>query len=726
MPILTYKDGSDPKYVNNEDVESEIAKGANPPNEISIQRVNLAGVPVTSTVPYDVYKELMKDGGISVASQDAIDADKRLVELEDQTSTGGAFLRNAAEELSFGLYKPSEEQQLADSTYHPLSSMAGTAGGALAPLLIPGLGEVGLARDAASIGKAGYEVGEGFKGLSTARRALELLPGRAVAQAGAGLAERLGGGLAANIAAGAAENVGRAALRSALDSDVDLTGESLMDAAGVGAIAGGVGYGTAKAVNALSKKFEAFTGKVSRSAVEDEELAARLSSNRDPTPAQLKMTEQEFGGAVRSNLAKDASLASANTAVVRDSRQLSDIAESVMKSPFAPKLPAEAINSLERGIASAEAISTYAKQSPEIQARVMASYGNHLQDIDSMANTLKNIGADVESFPARFHPVNVASRQEMISKIKGDPSSIERTAETLGVRLTAGTTRQAESGGIASVLLSKIPVVGKLVNAAEGSPLASIALLGTAVHHGLSPEIIAGAALKKLYEVPGRGLAFSTLLGDDIKNLNSRDTVRKIRARSPDDAARDAVERLHGTGVGTDATLAAAKAASNRQSILLKRLDEMFAPEKSVLKLGNFKDSSAKNRELSRTLAVANDPYSWARLWAAGKLQSRDMQLAKEMWPSHYSYAQRLAIDWLSKNDSSKIKGSVRKRLEMLLGSGAVGETSNRSALAAQNSINASKSKMKPDGKMQGPSVGSPPSRALMDPAQASYSRPSD
>ena len=735
------------QHFDNEQIPGAVAAGAKAPDTVWIDVQAPDGTVKQSQVPYSAAERL----GSALTPEDTLATNTHLADLEDQTSATGAFGRGLVDELSFGALKSDDEQALADSHYHGIAAGTGRLAGAVGPLLVPGLGEAGLARDVAGIGREVEAVGSAVRGsreASALERAAEFLPGRALAQAGAGLTERLGGGLYAHAVAGASEEAGRAALRAMLDRDVPLSGESILDSALFGLAGGAVGYGVSKAIKRAEDGIEELKGRLSRSPrVDDEALVARLNSNREPTAAMRKASETEHAAGIRASLQSDVALAGANQAAVRDVASLERQVKAWRSDPFAPdisRLPALA-EQLDKGLESARVLRTFAKQSPEVQARTMAAYGEHLHNIDSMAHSATQAGMAVDGLPNRFMPGNIAARQQALSAIEAGGSEAEQAAQRLAVRLTAGTERAAVARDVADSLLSRVPIVGKLLGKASESPLLSLGILDAVVGGGLGhiagPALaIKGAAklVSKAYEVPGRGVALASKAGGELGRLGIHDAdrddpvaaVRAIRALTPERASEDAVRSAHALGdVHVGAVLAAGNAAANRQSALLRRLDAIFPPRQGIVPLGRVQPTSLQVRELNRALSIAADPAAFARLWAAGRLTGADLSFAQQVWPAHVARAKLLALSWLSDRDPSTVSRSVAARLEQLLGADAVGSRRTDSLVAAQASIAAANARTQQAHKTGGPAGVSPrkaPSSALMDPALAASTRPSD
>lgn len=734
------------QHVDNDGIPTVVAAGAKPPDTVWIDVPAPDGTVKQSQVPYSAAVKL----GSQLTPEDTLAANTHLADLEDQTSAVGSFGRGLVDELSFGAIKGDDEQQLADSHYHGIASGTGRLAGAVAPLLVPGLGEAGLARDVAGIGRGAEAASAAVRGgreASVLEKAAEFLPGRTLAQAGAGLTERLGGGLYAHAVAGASEEAGRAALRAMLDRDVDLSGESILDSALFGMAGGAIGYGASKAIKRAEEGIEDLKGRLSKpSRVDDEALVARLNSNREPTAAMRKASEAEHASGIKSSLQGDVSLAGANQAAVRDVASLERQVKAWRSDPFAPEvIRAPGLSEeLERGLESAKVLRTFAKQSPEVQARTMAAYGEHLHNIDAMAYAASKAGMSVDGLPNRFMPANLAARQSALSGVEAAGSEAEQAAQRLAVRLTAGTERAAIAKDVADSLLSRIPIVGKMLGKAAESPLLSLGILDHVVGGGLGhiagPAIaLKGAAklVSKAYEVPGRGLALSARATDELGKLgvhhaDPKDpikTVAAIRSLSPDQASEDAVRSAHALGdVHVGAVLAAGNAAANRQSALLRRIDSIFPAKRGVIPLGRIPPSTLQVRQLGQAVSIAADPAAFARLWTAGRLSREDLAFAQQVWPAHVNRAKSIAIDWLSGRDPSTVPRSVAQRLELLLGADAVGQRHTDSLVAAQATIAAANSRaQKAHG--SGPPPGVTPGKAsvgVMDPAMAASTRPSD
>lgn len=738
--ILTYPDGST-KSVENQDIPAEVARGANPPAEISVNVPAPDGTVKTAVIPYsDAARTTLVPTDDSVLRSEA-----HLADLEDDTSFLGSALRGAGEELSFGLYSPSDDQRLADETYSPWARGLGRIGGALAPALIPGVGEGVIAR---GIG-GGARAAEGLSGASrVARGAVELLPGRAMAQVGAGVAERLGGKALGNIVGGAVENAGTATLRAMLDSNVDLSGETILGEGLLGGVAGGLGYGLARGAESVTDRLDNIRGKAARAAqIDDTALVRRLEQNLDPTPNQLGRSVEEHASALKGGLSEDVTLAGANGRLVDDARSLDRQTRSWRDDPFAPKLSKADSEALDRGLESSRLVGNYAKQSPEVQVQVMGSYGQHLQNLDSMADVLRRNGFPTADLPNRFVPTNVAARQEALAKLAPDGSLAERAAAALATRLTAGTEAAAKVGQVSDSLLSRIPVIGrtlgKVSNDGAGG-LLKLGLIDSIVGDGLGGLIGAGTAalggakiLKAAYQVPGRGLALASQVGRLVSQMGIDDpndtqrVIEAIRGTTPDQASRSAIESAAPYArYSQDAVIATGAAAARRQDALARRVDEIFPNKGPIRSLVPPRFSSNQKKELERSLQIAASPTRWARIWLSGKMSPAEMRLAARIWPSHVERAKAVAIDWLSSRDpETKMPRSVRSRLELLLGADAVGDRETSSALAAQASIaesNARAQKSLSSGPPPGVSPGGPPPRDLMDPATAVGSRPTD
>ncbi len=691
-------------------------------------------------IPWARAKELqgqsIRAGTLAPAavSEESIQSQRHLADLEDTTSTAGSFGRGLAEELSFGLIKPSEDQQLADSHYHGTAHGLGRVVGAVGPALIPGLGEVGIGRDIAELGGAAVKAREaGILG-----RAAELLPGRITAQAGAGTMEALGGGLIGHLAGGAVDMAGQATLRGILDKDVPLSGESILDSAFYGMAGAGIGYGVAKGLSKAGGFMERL-GK-GGAKVDEEALVERLNANKELTQAQRGTTAEAHGASIRQNLENDISLAGANRDVVKDVGKLQGQVKSWRESPFVAKViqTPEVAEALSHGMQSANIIKNFASQTPEVQARIMGAYGQHLHNIDEMANVVRNSGMDVSKLPSRYMAPNIAARQKILSELGTEGSAAEQAAQRLAVRLTAGTERATQSAGIASGLVSRIPIVGKTLGKLAGdSPLASVAVLEGIMHGGLEhvalPYAVAKGAAKlisKAYEVPARGMSLAALGAGSLAKLGlpsskePKDIVRSIRDLTPQQAGQQAIKGAKAIGdVHPEVALAAGNAAANKQSALQARVNELFPVQRGAIHLGKQDYTSKQIRGLEQTLHIATDPSHFAKLWANGQLSAADLKLATQMWPAHVARAKALAGNWLSKQDPETLSRPVIKRLETLLGPDAVGARNTDTALAAQASIAASKERAKNPPKLPSPAAGNPRTD-LMDPAGSASGRP--
>lgn len=740
------------REVDNEDIEAAVQQGAKPPSEVSIDVPLADGTRAQSRVPYEVFKTQSRnpDTVSGLTSEDTLRHNRYLAGLEDETSTGGSFLRSLGEELTFGVYEPSDEQRLADERFHPMASDIGKAIGIVGPVIATGGSSAGLtaAKGAATASRLA-------RGASALSRAAGYLPGGVLARAGTRVAEGLGGRLAGHAVGAGVEEAGRATLRAMLDDDVELSGEAILDSALYGMAGGGIGYGVSKAVRkgievADARRTSSPQALSKLSDTDDTALAKRLSSNREPTPAQLGKTERQVADGIRGNVEKDVTLAGANHSLIKDVGELETTVRAYRDGPMAPatlKDPRTAAI-IDRGLDSAKALRTYSRQPPNVQASVMASYGQHLQDVDVMADTLRRAGIPVDDLPTRFMPGNLAARQRAIAELTTTGSPFEDAANRLSIRLTQGSNRAQQANAVADALLSRIPIVGRLTGAAKDSPLASVAILDTVVGGGLGVTTAAAVGAKlaakvidAAYRSPGRGLGLSSMAIDGLRRMglggnDGRDTdvmsvVEQIRSTSPDVASQLAVQSAAELNeVSNEAVMAAGAAAARRQSALQRRLETIFGQPRSVRSLVRPTPTSEQVRALDRTLLIAGDPNGWAKLWSNDRLTRDDMRFAQQVWPSHVNRARLLGIDWLVENDGRTVPRSIRRRLELLLGAEAVEARRDMSAIAAQEIIAAGNERRvqvrtnPPPGSsgIDGRTVD----RQSMSPAQVASSRPTD
>ena len=380
----------------------------------------------------------------------------------------------------------------------------------------------------------------------------------------------------------------------------------------------------------------------------------------------------------------------------------------------------------------------------------MASYGQHLQNVDNMANVVRKAGLSPDDLPIRFGPSNVATRQRSLDELQSTGSPVEDAAQRLSLRLTQGVEEIRVPKDLTDSLLSKIPIVGRLAEKAKDHPLGSLFLLSSIVDGGLgigAGAVAAGAAvvagakgIKQLYKEPGRGLGMSVLTAEGLSRLGMDDqdpedfdgVVKRIRATPPEIISQSVTRDLTPAAdkIGDDAILKASQAAANRWNALQRRVDTIFSKQSAAQRLVVDKATPKQRRQLTKAISIASDPNAFARLWAKDKLDRDDLKFAEQIWPKHVMEAKSQAINWLDKNGTKTIPRSIRRRLELLLGSDAVEARKDMSALAAQSIIataNARRAQAK-----QNPPAGSSGidgrtvARESMSPSQAISSRPSD
>lgn len=753
---LTMKDGS-VQTVDNDQIAAAVAGGATPPESVRVT----TPTGTESQVPWDVFQRLSKtDPDLRLTSQDSIDSQAHLSDLENDTSMAGAFGRSGLEALSFGLYKPSEDQALADSHFHGVASKLGTAAGLVGPLLIPGLGEANVAREGAEVANLIREGGS-VSELARAggRLGTELLPGRMTAQVGARISEAAGGGLKGMALGGAAEGAGNELLRAALDRDHQLSAESVLESAGMYAGGAMLGHSIAKGYEAAVEGFERVTGKLGRGAgkVDDVDLVARLNENRPLTAAQRGTSDTVHGRDVMANVQTDLPLFSANQQVIRDAgtmvRHVTQLVDAtpagLMGASSIGKVPGEFAQTISEGVRSLNVIKNFARLEPEVQARVMGAYESHLHNVDELATMMARPGSGIDPtrFPTRWRPENVAARQEALAKLDlGSMSPVQAAAERLSARMTVGTGK-AVSGeitkGISDNLLSRVPVIGKVLDRARLGPLGSLLVLDRAVEHGLlhiAEPVAAAAAVgklaKKAFEVPGRGIALSGLAADNLSRLGVHGNVPTDRSRralyiadrfrslSPDDARAMASHAAqHIAPVSSDTFMAVGDAAARRHSALQQRIAQIFPQARGAVQMSAAHASAGQVRALDRTLSVAGDPVQFVRLLGEGKLSTEDMALARQVWPAHVRRATQLAGAWLADNQG-QVPRSVARRLEVLLGPDAVGSVHADTALAVQSSIAASNARLKAQPAPSPQPSGGKPRSDLMSPSETASGPP--
>lgn len=754
MPTTLRRPDGTTITVGNEDIVSEVEKGATPPRSIRIDVPLADGSTRSSEVPYETFLNLSKAGNTPQLTSDSdIRGLERIAELEDETSALGSFVRGAGEELTFGLYEPSAEQQLADETYHNIASTMGKIGGAVGPLLVPGVGQGALAGRLAG---TGARVARGGSALSrVGRGAVELLPGRALAQVGAGVSERLGGRLAGNVVGGAVEEAGRATLRAAIDDDIELSAESILASSLAGGIGGGVGYGLSKGADAISRLGDDVArkvkGKINRQPrIDEDDLVKRLNTDRDPTPAQLNRTEQQLASDVRSSISQDVTMAGANREMVKDVTSLERSVKGWRDGAVSPRLTKADMAIVDEGLDSAKVLRTFGRQSPAVQSRVMASYGQHLQNVDRMSDVARRNGLNQLDMPVRFAPDNVMARQRSLDELQSTGSPVEDAAQRLSLRLTVGVQGDRAAQDVATSLLSKLPIVGGLVGKAKDHPLGSLFILGSIMDGGLGVGASAAGAglgayglsrgVKALYGEPGRGLALSSLSAGELARLgldgqdpdDVQGTVRRIRGTSPDQRSQEVARSLAPVSdrIGDDAVIRASQAAANRWSALQERVDGIFGRSSAVRPLVVDRPTPKQRRELVKAVSISSDPNAFARLWSSDRLSKDDLVLAERTWPGHVRKARERAMAWLSDQGDRPIPRNVRRRLELLLGEQAVGMRKDLSALATQEVImqaNARRSEaIKAGPRPSTTGLDGTIDRGLMPPGQVATSRPSD
>lgn len=808
------------QYVDNEQLPQAVAAGGQVPAGTSV-RVTLpdaTGGPGAQTeVPWEQYQEMLRHPqGATLTPQANIDAQGHLSDLESTTSGPGAFGRGLLHELSFGAYSPSDDQRLADDTYHPVGTGFGKAAGFALPFAftgplgagakaagataeyarasaeiaadmlvdelagrIPGnvaanvpaaaanasswsnaargAGRVATAADAAAqtskVVDTAREDGAPVSALSRVRDGLgEVLryhPSNVISRMGGGIIDGMGGELVGHVVGGMAEGAGYQTLRGVLDKDVPLSGESIASAALLGGLFGAGGYGLSKVASRFSTATDELVDRLARGGqhVDSEELVERLNSNRDLTPRQLSRSAEGLGSDVRANLEGDVAMQAAGREAIRDAASLERQLKAFRGSPFSGlRNDPAATLAINNGLTSAGLLRRFASQPEHIQSQIMASYGNHLHDLDAAVMAARQAGMDVSELPARFMPQNIAARQTALEALSAGPQGLaqaaspaEVAAQRLAVRLTAGTQRATQAPGIASSLLSRIPIVGKtLGRLASDHPIASAIalqhLIPGALGHLIEGGVVARGAAKlinKLYESPARGLNSSVLASQAISRLGlgSGDStkperlVSDIRRMTPERAQQLTVQASAKLGgVHPDVVQAAGAGAAKWVTTLQGRLDTIVPPRTGTRALGAQDLSSDQVRQLHTLITSAADPTHFARLLHDGSLTQADLQLATELWPAHVTEAKRLAMDWLTRRDPTTVSRADIAKLETLLGPDLVGSRVADSGRAAQASISTMNSAIKPTGAPAPP--GKSAASDLAPPAQAAVTRP--
>lgn len=750
MPLLRYADGS-VRDVANQDIPNEVnANGAIPPDEIRLTAPNGA----ETVVPYHNFaaSEATRNPsaqGYTPTDQSSIDQQVHKAELADETSAFGAGARGFAHELSFGLYSPSERQQEAD-LLHPIAHGVSSFVGAVAPALIPGVGEAKIAQ---LLGRSAVEGGELVRGASAINDVSHLLPGRFLAGTSRNIAEGIGGtkGL---MAAAAFEGGGQHVLRAALDKDVDFSGEALAENVllGVGIVRGVSAIG--KGVSAIERKLASRAAKLDES-IDDVKNLKRVLDNKPIEPGHAA-GDDIFKDAVR-----DIPGYSANKAVMRDVDVMSREVKAWRNGPLGRSLDPEAAASIDNGLASAALVKNFAKQAPAVQATVMGRFNNILSDVDEMAATIhvqpNRGGFGPKGLPARFSPQGIAARQDMLDKI--DPTGLtahELAAQQLSARLVGGTPAARTAQDVASGLLSRIPLVGKVIAKGGlgagfvGAGLEHImsdaehSVLGGVIGLGVKGAAVVGIAkgIRKLSESPATNAIVSSLTADAVTRLTgapkgslpkerhalAQSFIDHARALSPDEALKRAtVDGQHLAHISTDVLASLGAAAQRRQALILQGLDSIVPPQQvGAMQLRRQHLTGQQVRQVDSIIRIAQSPTAFASMLASDSLDSKGLQLASQMWPAHVARAKSIASDWLSRHDGD-VPRTIARRLELLLGPQGVGSQNDDSARAAQASIAAAKERSKNPPKMPQPSGdGGRGNPAMMDAGMRAAVRPSD
>lgn len=447
-----------------------------------------------------------------------------------------SFIGGGASGLSLGFVNPWND----DQEFHPNYATAGNVAGIAATLLVPGAGEVNVAKEGLAAGEAAAEslglLGRARGALTSAGetigRAAEFTPLGQVTRlseaagglvGGTGAAARVGRTALAGAVGGGAIGAGTELSHQLLESDAPFSAEALLEATGKGAAVGGLIGG---AVTTYLEGVNAVGGILRRTAGRLEELApspalrarltARASSRVPQLYSELAETTEERPPLAPLLDVRGSSLLDGVSSRSRDLEALGARIKELSEAPVLAKSAGFTQQFLSETQATVQRELTGLRSLARFDDAPLARLAE-----DAHANDLAGIRlAEVTGrLPARFTDVNrvtadLTARDAALDEIasrraKGLPvSQAEEDAARYSVTLTSGldpAVRPAVAGGLvanaARTLIRRLPG-GRIIASGLGAGGAVLAL-EHAVTHGVA-GVLGHAVL------PGLGIIVGT------------------------------------------------------------------------------------------------------------------------------------------------------------------------------------------------------------------------
>lgn len=641
-------------------------------------------------------------------------------------SMGKAAVGSTIGGLTLGFAKPFQE----DQDYHPYISTAGTIAGALAPALVG---------DEAGIGALLADTPAG-------------LAARAGEAAGAMVPDAIAGSKTiARIAKGAVGGAGYGAadysLRSALDDDVQFSGEGLAHSMFVGGALGGGLTAASEAIGAGGRALSQITRKAP--AITDAEEAAALKAYRaSPQPNPSSASPDWRGYVDMSRSSARITAADAMTAASKDFHSLADAADrlSEMKAMVEPS-DLNRLNQLTSDV-------RYVGQKLELATRnpvqFLGKVASRMDDAQELASIVRKYSP--ESLPNRWldnglTAQRVAGRQAVESEIASRGlGGLDADGLRIANELAVGKDPTA-SKGLMSMLggkvLSKVPGGRFLGAIAGGAGLEELIagsghhILGAAVHAApVAAGLAVGAkALQAAFRDPVLGGILSAGTADVLSrthlfpgdapehNRDARVALRSLaeRVRRTDpQAVSSANVGLHGqtAGLSPSAAMAAGTAAANRHQILRQELDRIDPPANQAQGLmGRPLPSHAAAVKAADAVRVLSSPAAVLMMAAKGQLSPQALALAERAYPRTVAKLRAQLLSLLPHIDPRSLPHAARRTIETVLGPSILGPSSRSAAYssmmrgAAQRSAAQGKQQQSP--KPTGPTESAvPPSPA--------------
>ena len=633
-----------------------------------------------------------------------------------------SFIGGGIETLSAGLWKPWEEEQ----EVNPGASIVGQIAG-FVPGLFTGGAEANLARKGVQLGAEAITAGKALTRLekvgAAVRRAYEFTAPGIATRAGRAVEAFIPGAtagarIARSAANAAAFSTTDEALRQALDSDKEFSGEQLLHAAGWGAVLGGGGAAASEGIGIAKRGISKYLSKEAQQIDE----AAKLLEHRPST----SVADDAVEWGPRVDLSKSAGGIKVRDSIAqlrKDVESLKAIAKEATNSPGLAKAAGIESSAIAPLVDDANKAMRNLEKMMMSDAAPIQQLSRQLHSVDDLAQRLKPFSNEL---PKRWTDGAVRSKfygdmEARLSKLPKDvdPNLIagERLAAHLAVGApeSAAVVRDGVIGWIGKKVLGE--KVGRAVSGiADGGGKAGLIglggiLLGEHLVDGAAASIVGGglklAALgvgaklgAKAIQLAFRDPAIGGLIaGSTVSVLNRahvlpgsesrretdprralRGFADRTRRVTPEQVASKAAASLsHVAGATPLSVAAAAETAGRRHAQIMAILDR--EDPISTGPLGRQLPTVAAAKRVADVVRVTATPNNVVMAALNGTLTPTMLAAAEDTYPATVARLRQALLAQLAMvEDPTRLPAKTRRLISMLLGPSAGGDQANRLA----------------------------------------------